>query len=162
MHYVGVMTKQQKRVSPRIDVSCAHCGESRSIIKVKNIPKHCRKCAPVYRDPTHYDCHRTHGMTRPKAAHGQAEKTGQSKVYRTYLDARKRCNCGPDQRWYRWYRDVEFRFESFEQFYAEVGDPPTPKHTLDRINNLGHYEPGNVRWADWGQQASNKRPRGSV
>jgi hypothetical protein len=34
-----------------------------------------------------------------------------------------------------------------------------PTYTLDRINNNGDYEPGNVHWADKEQQASNRRPR---
>lgn len=77
------------------------------------------------------------------------------KVYTAYHDAKRRCS--GTGRWVRWYAGVEFRFESFEQWYEELGDPPTPKHTVDRINCAGHYEPGNVRWADWSTQAANKR-----
>ena len=154
------MTK--KRVSTRIDVTCANCGEIRSVVKKKVNAKHCKKCAPIFRDPSHYDCHRTHGMSRVKAEYGQAEKAHKPKVYLAFHEAKKRCNFPPTHRMYRYYRDVEFRFESFEQFYAEVGDPPSPKHSIDRINNLGHYEPGNVQWADWAQQSQNKRPFGSV
>lgn len=52
----------------------------------------------------------------------------------------------------RWCHD-------FTAFYADVGQRPSPRHSLDRINNDGHYEPGNVRWATWSQQALNRRPR---
>lgn len=42
-------------------------------------------------------------------------------------------------------RGIEFRFSSFAEFFAELG--PRPKGlTLDRIDNDGHYEVGNVRW----------------
>ena len=47
---------------------------------------------------------------------------------------------------------------SFEDFREDVGQPPTPNHSLDRHpNNDGDYEPGNVRWATAAQQGANKR-----
>jgi hypothetical protein len=46
---------------------------------------------------------------------------------------------------------------SFVDFLADVGPKPSKKHSLDRINNDGHYEPGNVRWATRIEQESNKR-----
>lgn len=47
--------------------------------------------------------------------------------------------------------------ESFEAFYAHVGDHPGPEYSLDRIDNDRGYEPGNVRWATAEEQARNRR-----
>jgi len=49
------------------------------------------------------------------------------------------------------------RWDSYENFRADVGPRPSPAHTLDRIDNDRGYEPGNVRWATPVEQARNRR-----
>lgn len=46
---------------------------------------------------------------------------------------------------------------SFQSFYDYLGEPPTLKHTIERINNDKGYEPGNVKWATYHEQMINKR-----
>lgn len=77
--------------------------------------------------------------------------------YFSYQRAARRCQNPTDIR-YPLYggRGIEFRFKSFEEFFAEVGTKPSLKHSLDRIDNDGHYEPGNVRWATGIEQQRNK------
>jgi hypothetical protein len=53
----------------------------------------------------------------------------------------------------------EYWKNSFAAFLSDVGRRPTPRHSIDRINNDGNYEPGNVRWALPVEQAHNRRKR---
>lgn len=48
----------------------------------------------------------------------------------------------------------------FWTFVNDIGYPPDDgqRWTLDRIDNDGNYEPGNVRWATDSEQNRNKRP----
>ena len=86
-------------------------------------------------------------------------KHGGSKLpeYAVYSTAKARCR-NPNGKYYKDYggRGIEFRFTSFEEFYAELGPRPEGM-TLDRKDNNGHYEPGNVRWATYTQQVLNRR-----
>lgn len=47
--------------------------------------------------------------------------------------------------------------QGFVNFYDHMGLPPTPKHTLDRVDPYGHYEPGNVVWATRKENMNNMK-----
>jgi hypothetical protein len=87
-------------------------------------------------------------------------RTRDSREYAAYQQARQRCT-NPNNPWYLSYggRGIEFRFKSFEEFVEHIGLKPSPELSLDRKDNDGHYEKGNVRWATQSEQNSNKKRR---
>lgn len=81
--------------------------------------------------------------------------------YQVYQTAKDRCTNPHSQRWAsHGGRGIKFLFNSFTEFIAELGPRPTSEHSLDREDNDGNYEPGNVRWATRSQQQKNKRAYG--
>jgi hypothetical protein len=99
----------------------------------------------------------------PVRVSGRGDSTGPHRSeYNTYRSAMARCR-NPKNISFAYYggRGIEFRFASFEEFLAKLGPRPAGM-LLDRIDNDGHYEPGNVRWATPGQSANNRRKRNSV
>ena len=74
-----------------------------------------------------------------------AESTKQSSTLST--TRKERCTRVDNPRYDRYGgRGIEFRFRSFEEFFNHIGSRPSEEHQLDRIENDGHYEIGNVRW----------------
>ena len=102
------------------------------------------------------------GCARAKENASRAtHRSTQTKEYHAWVAMKSRCSdvnhpayknyggrgIGVCQRW----RD------SFEAFLLDIGRAPSPELSLDRIDNDGGYEPGNVRWATRSEQSSNQR-----
>lgn len=95
-----------------------------------------------------------HGCSRNKNRRGSDE-------YVVWQGMKRRCT-DPNNKRYKDYGGRGIRvcaewLHSFEAFLAHAGKRPSMEHTIDRINNDGHYEPGNVRWVTRAEQNRNKR-----
>jgi hypothetical protein len=83
-----------------------------------------------------------------------------SKLYYIWQNIKSRCS-NPKAKNYKYYGGRGIKVckewqESFETFVIDIGERP-PGYSLDRINNNGNYEPGNIRWVPQEKQALNTR-----
>lgn len=89
-----------------------------------------------------------------------------TRLYRAWAGMKNRCLNTNYDRYSDWGgRGITVYPEwvtSFDAFAAAVGPHPGMGWTLDRIDNDGNYEPGNVRWATHKMQALNRRGQRAI
>ena len=104
--------------------------------------------------------HAIHVNVIPALKQGYKSRNSQLRAeYEAFVAARGRCT-NPKHPAYKYYgaRGIKFLFKTLEQLLTEIG--PRPKNlSLDRINNDGNYELGNVRWATKHEQMKNRRQK---
>lgn len=103
--------------------------------------------------------------------HGHTKRDQKHPLYQIWSGMRQRCQ-NPNSPSYERYggRGIKVcdEWEDFVTFITDVGErPPNPEGwlsqrsywSLDRIDNDGNYEPGNVRWATPSEQRNNQRKK---
>ena len=131
------------------------CGNTTSVIQQRLRNGTTLSCGCLARELTSQRS-KTHGMSLTLVYgvwHGIVRR-GQGKTKDKHYENVRICK--------RWR-------ESFEAFYEDMGDRPSDKHSIDRVNNKGHYscgsceeciergDPMNCRWATLAEQNSNRR-----
>lgn len=131
--------------SARWECQCS-CGAT-TIVTGKNLLRGItRSCGCLHREGMSA-LFKRHGMTR-------------TKVHQAWKAMHQRCS-NPNRKHYQHYggRGISVceRWATFENFYEDMGDPPSDRHSIDRIDVDGNYEPSNCRWATWSEQIRNRR-----
>ncbi len=102
-------------------------------------------------------------LGRLRWKHGEGTWPHITVEYHAWQNAKDRCfnPRNPDYKDYggRGIQMCEEWRNNYRAFLDEIGRKPVSEFVIDRINNEGHYEPGNVRWATPQESRLNQRPR---
>lgn len=101
-------------------------------------------------------------VSKAKTIHGQYK----SSEYRSWESIKARCYNLKNKQ----FKDYGGRGitvcdrwkDSFENFFSDMGPKPSSKHSIDRIDVNGNYEPENCKWSTDTEQARNRRKQKDV
>lgn len=105
-------------------------------------------------DTTSCGCLHREGLIARSTKHGFSHAS----EYRSFYSMINRCT-NPNNQDYSRYggRGIKVceRWQKFDNFLADMGQKPTPKHTIERNDGNKDYEPSNCRWATQREQTRN-------
>jgi hypothetical protein len=128
------------------------CGNTKQIVSGSLTRGHTRSCGCLLLEHL--------GSGRARYRHGDAVGGRVTPELTSWMGMNNRCNNprGQDYKDYggRGIRICE-RWKLYENFLADLGRKPSPRHSIDRIDVNGDYEPENCCWATPVQQRRNQR-----
>ena len=81
-----------------------------------------------------------------------------TKIYTTWRAMLQRCEDTNSSGYYKYGAKgikVCKRWHNIKNFVSDMGFPPSPKHSIDRIKNHGDYKPSNCKWSTLIEQMNN-------
>lgn len=125
---------------------CLLCGNDKIILATHINTQRATSCG----------CDHYQKISEAKKTHGKAF----SSEYNSWQHMKRRCTNENYHAYHRYgargIKVCDRWLNSFENFYADMGDKPTPEHQLDRIDNDGNYEPNNCRWVTPKENSNNR------
>ena len=107
-------------------------------------------------------CLHSENAKKAKTKHGHCTRVTRSTEWIAWKNMKTRCH-NINAQYYKDYggRGITVcdRWNSFENFLADMGPKPSPDYSIDRINNDGDYCPENCKWSTAKEQRTNQRPR---
>lgn len=124
------------------------CGKEFPATRQSLVQGHSRSCG----------CQRKHSGGKQKGCNPHIVNGKPDLTAVSFYCARTRCNNPKTINFHNYGgRGIEFRFKSIDELIEAIGERPSSEYSINRIDNDGHYEKGNVEWATDKEQSRNWR-----